>query len=195
MGNTKFYTFIITFNSGSVEVYEREESLRQAIWRAQTIPGHRLVLKVHEDFHDPQEVGCAPLRLEFLRQKFLAAGIDDNRLELELPLVEYWDTEARRFARRAEVHLFPRVASLHNDGRPFLSMDEISQLEKARQVALLPPCDTESTRKFLERLTSNDWMRIVGHESLDKWVENGARHPRYNRINIEPNNPTTAKSE
>ena len=180
MGNTKLYLYIVKFASGNVDAPERNPALKQGIWRAREIPGHRIELKASEDHADPQDAGCALRRLDFLLQCFLAGLVDETRLELS---DNSCSAEAGSFARRAEIHLFPRVASLFDDGRPLLSREDISALQTAREVVLFPPnAFTDSKRKLLERYTSNDWMRIVGHESLDKWASAGAQHPLYDDV-------------
>ncbi len=137
------------------------------------IPGHRIELKACEDPTDPQDAGCAQGRIDFLRRRFLAAQIDEKRLELST-------SSCYLAGPSAEIHLFPRVASLSKDGQPFLSLEEIIALRTAREIVLLPPNEyTDSKRKSLERYTAKDWMRVIGKESLEEWVRAGAKHPLY----------------
>ena len=70
MGNTKLYLFVLQFQSGNADAPERSPALEQGIWRARTIPGHRIELKAFEDHADPQDAGCARRRLDFCGNAF-----------------------------------------------------------------------------------------------------------------------------
>lgn len=69
-----------------------------------------------------------------------------------------------------------RVASLFLDvGDRFLSSMEVNGLESARSATF---DDDDAKCKELEgQYTTVEWKRIVGHESLRKWLEAGAYHP------------------
>jgi hypothetical protein len=179
---TKQYLFIVKFYPSSAEVCDEfsKQSLRQAVWRARGIPDHRILIETHDDLSDSHDVGMATHRLEALRGYFVAESIDAQRIEGQ----DHTHTDncpehiTGEFARRADIHLFPRVLSLCREiGDPFLSLDELSTLELARDTVLFPY--RHDWKKVEEKCSKDEWKRIVGYESLTKWAFAGARHPLY----------------
>ena len=146
--------------------------------RARCIPGHRIVIEAHDDPAVPCEVGAAIRRLEALRQYFVAESVDEHRLEMQIHQENCCKEFPGEYARRAVISLFPRVASLFPDvGDRFLSSMEVDRLDAARFATF---DDDDAKCQELEcRYTTIEWKRIVGHESLRKWLEAGAYHPYF----------------
>ena len=177
---TKLYLYVLAFDPGSAEFRNASsmESLRQAVWRAQRIPGHRITIETHNDLLDSREVGMAVRRHEALRRHFLAEGVGERRLEMKVHGVNCCREAPGQFARRAEIRLFPQVPSLASDvGDQLLSYDELSVLESARLTVLLH--EDERCRQVEGQYRKDDWRRIVGYESLKSWAAAGGRHPLY----------------
>ena len=177
---TTQYHYHLDFDRGTAEVTDEfsRESLRQAIVRAYGLPEHRIVIETSEDPADPCDVGAAMRRLEALRRHFVAESIREQRLEMHAHARNGCKDTPGEFARRAEIMLFPRVASLFPDlGDRFLSHWEVSLLQSARDAVAAH--DDARCRELEGQYTSVEWTRIVGHESLKKWAEAGARHPLY----------------
>jgi hypothetical protein len=186
MAVTKHYLCILQFDCGSVDVtYKRPMGgLWQVVFRARCIPGHRIVIETHEDPTDPCDVGAAMRRLETLRQHFVAESIDKQRLEMQIHATDCCKETPGEFARRAEIHLFPRVASLCPDvGDELLSEREVCGLDAARGATYQ---DVDTNCKELEgQYTTVEWKRILGHESLRQWLAAGAYHPYFVSVGLK----------
>jgi hypothetical protein len=188
MRNNKLYYWYIHFAPGSAEVTDEhsQAQLQTARFRIQIIPEHRIAIEAHDDPADPADSGTAPRRLEVLRDYVLATkSIDRQRLIDPQRLVEMHTHSgpcckdfSGELARRAEIYLFPRVASLFPDvGDPFLSCKEFCALDSAIHAEMAH--DTQRCEQLDEKHSKVEWKRIVGHDSLKKWIEAGAYHPLY----------------
>lgn len=91
MSVTKHYLYTLRFERGSVEVRDKPlvEALSQLVVRTTCIPGHRIIIKAHEDPADPCEVGAALRRLEALRHHLVGQSIEEQRIELQVHGKEY----------------------------------------------------------------------------------------------------------
>jgi hypothetical protein len=180
---TKTYSYYIRFARGSTAIISEIQGrcvLEQPLFRAHCIPGHRIVIEAHEDRADPCEAGAAIRRLEVLRQHFIAESIQEERLELHTHAENCCTGQSknREWYRRADIYLFPRVASLFLDvGGRLLSLREYDGLQSARTATFE---DDDTTRKKLEgKYTTVEWKRILGHETVQAWLEAGAYHPYF----------------
>ncbi|NUZ08845.1 hypothetical protein [Piscinibacter koreensis] len=188
MKNTKIYSFGLYFNAGSSCMGDLPAmgSISQAPWRARMIPAHRVAIDTYEDPHDPRDRGAAAQRMESVRLYMVDQGVDSSRLEMQVHAGTAGASPTGESARRADVTLFPRVASLTSrPGDPDLNLAEVRCLQRARELALFP--DSEMRSFFEERWREIDWMRVVGHPSFDDWAARGAPHPLY-----EPPQPAGA---
>ena len=195
MAVTKHYLYTLRFERGSVEVRDKPlvEALWQLVMRTKCIPGHRIVIEAHEDPADPLEVGAALRRLKALRHHLVAQSIDAQRIELQVhgkDCCQETKGVPAEFWWRAEIHLFPRVASLYPEvGDALLSEREVSGLEAARGETFH---DVDANCKELEgQHTTVEWQRILGHDSLRQWIEASAYHPYFasEALNIGPTFP------
>jgi hypothetical protein len=50
--------------------------------------------------------------------------------------------------------------------------------------------DTQRCEQLDEKHSKVEWKRIVGHDSLKKWIEAGAYHPLYSQKMETPLPPT-----
>jgi hypothetical protein len=176
MSVTKQYLFILLFDAGSAELSDEisTESLRQAVWRAQGIPEHRIAIEAHEDRADSRDVGMAMRRLAALQSHFLTESVPEERLEMQTHTGNCCEEVHGEFARRVEIHLFPRVPSHYPDvGEPFLTYRELQVRQSAWEAVIFH--DSEKCKQFEEKYTRTDWKRIVGYDSLREWVEEGLR--------------------
>lgn len=183
MAVTTHYLYTLRFERGSVEVRDKPlvEALWQLVMRRQYIPGHRIVIEAHEDPADPLEVGAALRRLEALRHHLEGQSIEAQRIELQVHgkgCCQETKGVPAEFWWRAEIYLFPRVASLYPDvGDALLSEREVSGLEDARGATFH---DVDANCKELEgQHPTVEWKRILGHASLRQWIEAGAYHPYF----------------
>ena len=185
MPATKHYLYIIRFDRGTAEFTDKRPT--GALWqiglRARSIPGHRIVIHTHDDPTDPCDVGASTLRLEALRRHLVAESVNGQRLEMQIHARNCCKEFPGEYARRAEIHLFPRVESLFPDvGDRLLSSMEVHGLDSAMGATY---DDDDSKSKELERqYTTVEWKRIVGHESLRKWLEAGAYHPYFVSVGL-----------
>jgi len=188
---TKTYHYFIRFDQGSANIHGdiiSTPSLEQALMRAHVIPGHRIVIEAHEDRVDPCETGTAMRRLDLLRHHFIAGSIAEERLELQVHAENCCMNRLRpEWCRRADIFLFPWVASLFPDvGGQLLSLREYRGLESAR-TATFEDADT-ACRKLERTFTTVEWQRILGHATLRAWLDAGASHPHFvsGGLNVGP---------
>jgi hypothetical protein len=177
---TKQYHYYLHFDRGTAEVTDEHyrTSLWQVVLRANGIPEHRIAIETHDDPADPCDVGAAMRRLEALRRHLVAESVLEQRLEMHAHARNCCKETPGELARRAEIILFPRVASLFPDvGDQFLSHMEVSILQSA--VDAVASHDDVRCKELEDQYTKVEWKRIVGHEFLRKWTEAGARHPLY----------------
>lgn len=180
---TKTYHYFIQFARGSTAIINEIQDrcvLEQPLCRAHCIPGHRVVIEAHEDRADPCEAGAAMRRLEVLRQYFLAASIEEERIELHTHAENCCAelSKHREWCRRSDIYLFPRVVSLLPDvGGQLLSLREYNGLESARAATFED--DDTMCKKLEGKYTQVEWKRILGHETLREWLEAGAYHPYF----------------
>ena len=184
---TKQYSYTISFDRGTAAVTDQHATgpLMQVVTRAKCIiPEHRIFIETHDDPADPSDVGAAMRRLDALRQYLVAESLDAQRLEMRVHAGNCCRGTPSEFARRAEIRLFPRVASLcHGAGDQFLSYTEVCGLESAREATFFDELDTKC-KKLECRYTTVEWKRILGHESLRKWIEAGAYHPYFVSVGL-----------
>jgi len=179
---TKTYRYSIEFARGSAEIVSKVMSqlgLEQSAMTAHCLPGHRIVVRAHEDPADPCEAGAAMRRLKALRHHFMAESIKEERLELQIHAENCCTNTLRpELCRRSDIYLFPRVTSLFPDvGGRLLSLREYDGLESARAATFE---DNDATcRKLESQYTKVEWQRILGHETLRAWLESGAYHPYF----------------
>lgn len=179
---TKIYYFLVCFEPGNAAVTDclSIDSMRQAVWRAQIIPRHRIEIEAHEDLEDMRDAGMAMRRLEALRDYLLVNSIPEERLEMRVRSGKFWVPRTGEFARIGAIRLFPRVASLRSGvGEPLLSCAEVCLLQRARELVVF--AKDRELGEFVKRFGQIDWTRIVGYPSLRQWVSKGARHPLYGR--------------
>ena len=182
---TKQYSYTISFDRGTAEVTDKYAigTLMQVVVRAECIiPEQRIFIETHDDPADPFDVGAAMRRLDALRQYLVAKSFDAQRLEMQVHAGNCCTGTPSEFARRAEIHLFQRVTSLcHGAGDQFLSYTEVCGLESAWEATFLDDLDT---KKLECRYTTVEWKRMLGHESLRKWIEAGAYHPYFASVDL-----------
>jgi hypothetical protein len=185
MAVTKHYSYTVYFDCGIAEITDKRPDPRGTLWhavfKATCIPGHRIIIKAHEDPVDPCEVGAALRRIEALRHYLVEKSIDAQRIETQVhekDCCKKMKETHEELCRRAEIHLFPRVESLCPDvGDALLSEREVSGLDAAMGATFQ---DVDANCKELEgQYTTVEWKRILGHESLRQWLDAGAYHPHF----------------
>ena len=188
---TKIYYASIEFDAGSAEFTdESSKGLRTVIFRAHTIPEHRIDIVTHEDPADSRDKGMAVRRLDTLRRFFLAESIPEERLGLHTHPENCSGCRefSGEFARYATACAIPRVASLSDEiGEPYLGFEELYTLQDAREAVREAVMFKKHVRcEELERQHSRaEWRRIVGHDSLREWAQAGANHPLYGPAFVE----------
>jgi hypothetical protein len=105
----KRYLFMVWFHAGSAELIDAHSmsSLRHAVWRARIIPRHIIHIQAHEDRSDATDRAAALLRCIALTRHFLAAGILEERLHVNVHGESCCRIGPDEFLRRAEISLFP----------------------------------------------------------------------------------------
>ena len=174
---------MVNFEPGDATVTDSLsiESMSQAVWRARILPEHRIEIETHEDRADPREIGLAVSRSKVLRDFFLEKPIPEERLEMRVNPAGFRPPGTGALARRGEIHLFPRVASLGTGlGEPLLGYEEVDLLNSVFETVHYR--EDNDLGKFARWDGLIDWTRIVGYESLAKWVSAGARHPLFGHL-------------
>ena len=142
--NTKRYVFIPLFQPGGADPGGSFDlgHIRQAIWRAAMLPGHRIAIDAYEDRNDPSEGGAAARRIHFLRSCMVAEGVLEQRIAVRAHI----DEERGDFARRAEIRLFPVLHSRSGASRSIMSTGArvfpLRELAAGLALRAAPPADT-----------------------------------------------------
>jgi len=172
------YSYSISYPRGSCSFDPKNQSIIQPIWRAANWPDCPICFFAHEDSSDPDDVGLAMPRAKKLHDHFVKNSVDSHRIYFEFAEASEVGS-GTDFARRLEIHLYPRIISLNGDGQ-ILRPREVYALDTAREIVLHPERpNTEYHRKRLAPFSAADWRRIIGFDSLEEWENKGASHPYY----------------
>ena len=129
------YNYTVHFDAGSWTRHDRSDSFfqDQIVFNASFYivnADYRIVVNAYYENATSNNLACAEQRCQYIRNFFLAAGVEDRFIEYQvLPGDSVADTQyhllpSHQRGCRVDIYMFPRVARTAGDSSLFIDFDE-----------------------------------------------------------------------